>query len=454
MNSSATAWSLRGRLLTASIIVVAFFIILTGIALDRAFGRSVIALNQERLQARIYMLIGAAEMDNISTLKMPTTLPESELSNPGSGAYAAISSIDAGLLWQSESSLAMNITYPDAGTPGVPVAGDWPNATGQLLTLSYPVIWELAPGVETTLIFSVAQDRVGMNAEVTAFRNTLLAWLGGAGLLLLLLQVTVLIWSMAPVRRVADEVRQIQAGEKEHLSDGYPQELRPLTDNLNEFINSRQVRLRRYRESLADLAHSLKTPLAILRTGAASESAHAQKQDIQAQIEIMDKTIEYQLQRAATSGRSPLGAAIDVNETAMRVLLSLQKLYQEKQLELDVNIAPGTKFMGDPGDLAEMLGNLGDNACKWAESRVRIQASNKHGSPAHKTLALVVEDDGPGIPRDLRNDVLKRGVRTDSRTPGQGIGLAVVREMVEDVYKGSLEIDRGELGGTRIQIMV
>lgn len=385
---------------------------------------------------------------------MPATLPEPELSNPGSGAYAAISGVDAGLLWQSESSLATTITYPSAGAPGVPVAGDWPNATSTLLTLSYPVIWELGADLERTLIFSAAQDRAGMDAEVAAFRDSLLIWLGGAGLLLLALQVAVLIWSLAPVRRVADEVRQIEAGEKEHLSGGYPRELRPLTDNLNAFINSRQARVRRYRDSLADLAHSLKTPLAILHASASAEFAGAQKPDFLEQLNRMDETIEYQLQRAATSGRSPLVAAVDVNETTERVLKSLQKLYHEKQLQFDVRVAPGTKFMGDPGDLAEMLGNLGDNACKWAESRVRIQASNPIGTSAQKILLLTVEDDGPGISEDLRNVVLKRGVRADTRIPGQGIGLAVVREMVEDVYQGSLQIDRGDLGGTRVQVRI
>jgi len=436
MNPSAAArneWSLRRRLLISGTIVVACFIILTGVALDRAFGRSVLALNQERLQARIYMLIGVAEVGDSIVLDMPVTLPEPELSNPGSGAYAAISGIDAGLLWQSESSLATTITYPAAGPPGVPVAGDWSNSTSGLLTLSYPVIWELGPGLETTLIFSAAQDRAGMDAEVAAFRNTLLIWLGGAGLLLLALQITVLIWSLAPVRRVADEIRQIEAGDKEQLSGRYPLELRPLTDNLNAFINSRQARVRRYRDSLADLAHSLKTPLAILRSSSSVKATDTQKPELLEQLDRMDKTIEYQLQRAATTGRSPLVAAVDVNKTTMRVLNSLQKLYHDKQLEFDVRVTPGTEFMGDPGDLAEIIGNLGDNVCKWAESRVRIQVSNMIGVPERKILMLNIEDDGPGIPEDLRNLVLKRGVRTDSQIPGQGIGLAVVREVVEDI---------------------
>ena len=441
--------SLRLRVLLAGAVVVALFAGLTGLAIERSFRGSVEELSRERLLARIYMLMSAADVDADGMLTMPFGLPEPRLAVPGSGSYAAIALADGDTLWRSESSLGLEVAYPSVQNPGTSrLIETTPGDSDLLQTLAYPVIWELDGGAEKIFIFQAAESRAGLDAEFTAFRNILWRWLGGGAIALLMMQAVVLIWSLAPVRRVAEEVREIETGSRDSLDGDYPQELQRLTTGLNALIEGREARLRRYRNTLSDLAHSLKTPLAVLRAG----EADASRQAVAEQLDRMERTIEYHVQRAAMSGRSPLAAPIEVRPAAIRVVDSLKKIYHDKRLDIDCDIPPHIVFAGDPGDLDELLGNLGDNACKWGRSRVRFAAHNQLDAEQRLHLHLSVEDDGPGIPDELREAVLRRGVRADSRLSGQGIGLAVVRETVEELYGGRVEIDVGELGGTRVRL--
>jgi two-component system sensor histidine kinase PhoQ len=447
---TSAGWSLRLRVLLGGAVVVALFAGLTGLAAERAFRDSVEEMSRERLLARIYMLMGAVEIDGAGALSMPVQLPEPRLALPASGSYAAVATAAGDTLWRSDSSVGLEIAYGSAPGPGAaPVDATAPGDDGILQTLSYPVFWELDDGAEQVFIFQAAESRAAVEGEVAAFRETLWRWLGGGAIALLVMQAGVLIWSLAPVQRVAEEVSDIESGRRSALGGGYPRELRRLTDGLNALIGGREARLRRYRNTLSDLAHSLKTPLAVLRATQGEAS-----REVDEQLDRMQQTIDYHVQRAAMTGHNPLAAPVPVRPAAQRLIDSLQKIYHDKGLAIDCDIAAGVVFAGDPGDLAELLGNLGDNACKWSRSRVRFAAANEPGPGERRRLHLCVEDDGPGIPDELREAVLRRGVRADTRLPGQGIGLAVVRETVEQIYGGSVEIDVGELGGTRVRIVV
>ena len=448
-------WSLRLRVLLAGAVVVALFAGLTGLAAERAFRGSVEQMGRERLLARLYMLMGSVDVDAAGALNMPAALPEPQLAVPGSGSYAAIAAVGGELLWQSDSSLGVDVPYAVMHSPGdtrLNLAA--PDESDALQTLAYPVFWELDSGEEQIFIFQVAESRAGLEAEVTGFRDILWRWLGGGAIALLVMQAGVLIWSLTPVRRVAAEVRDIELGSRDALGTGYPRELQGLTEGLNALIGGRETRLRRYRNTLSDLAHSLKTPVAVLRAGQDADAEGASQPAVNEQLDRMEQTIEYHVQRAAITGRSPLAAPVDVRPAALRLIDSFKKIYHDKALHFDCEIEAHIVFAGDPGDLAELLGNLGDNACKWARSRVRFTAHNETGPGERLRLHLSVEDDGPGIPEDLREAVFKRGVRADSRLPGQGIGLAVVRETVEEIYGGSVHVEVSELGGTRVRLSI
>jgi two-component system sensor histidine kinase PhoQ len=206
---------------------------------------------------------------------------------------------------------------------------------------------------------------------------------------------------------------------------------------------------KRYRDALADLAHSLKTPLALMR-GALNERGRsgAATRELDEQVEQMDRIIGYQLQRASTAGRSGFAVPQLVRPTVERLLAALQKVHAGKPIAIEIAIDSLARFRGDAGDLTELLGNLFDNGFKWARSRVRVSATS-----TDSRLALCVEDDGAGIEPEQVQRVLERGVRADQSVPGQGIGLAVVRDIV-DAYAGELRIERSSLGGACIRLVL
>jgi two-component system sensor histidine kinase PhoQ len=218
----------------------------------------------------------------------------------------------------------------------------------------------------------------------------------------------------------------------------------------------------RYRDTLGNLAHSLKTPLAVMRsalpargpsdrqtTDAMTASAVA---SLNAEIDRMSGIIEHQLKRAAASGGALLGEApVPVAPVAAELRAALLKVYGQKDMALELAVAGEAQFVGDRGDLTELLGNLLDNACKWCRFRVRLTASSDPSAGARERLRLAVEDDGPGIGDSDRDRVLERGVRADEQVPGHGLGLAMVRDTV-DLYGGTLAISRSALGGLQVTV--
>jgi two-component system sensor histidine kinase PhoQ len=206
--------------------------------------------------------------------------------------------------------------------------------------------------------------------------------------------------------------------------------------------------VQRYRNALGDLAHSLKTPLAVIKSALDGKSSNElNKETIGEQVEQLDKTINYQLQRAAAAGRPGLARSIDLDSVANKIAASLRKVYAGKGLDVKTKTDGRAKISGDEGDLMEIIGNVADNACKWAVKRVEI-STNETTQGKAKQLQIAVKDDGPGMPPELIGHVLKRGARLDQTTEGQGIGLAVVRELVEEVYDGELQISSSPAGTT------
>jgi len=441
--------SLGSRLLIAASVVLAAFLGLTGLALDRAFQDSALAAVQDRLQAQVYMLLGAADMDAFDRLTLPEALPEARFSTPDSGLYADVMDAKGNLVWRSPSLLGMALPFfPAVRNPGDTQFAPLEVADGTpLFLLAFTVSWEVAPNQYRLYTFRVAETQWNFLDQLWSFRRSLWGWLLAATGVLLTVQGLILRWSLNPLRRVATEVTEIETGQRVELSGDYPDELRPLTINLNALIHQGRTLLERYRNALGDLAHSLKTPLAVLR-GALDNSVSSEelRQVLGEQLERMNRTVDYQLQRAAASGRIALSVPLPVAPLARRILDSLAKVYAERALDLHCFIEKNTMFHGDEGDLFEILGNLSDNACKWAYRQVIVRAwSAEHDGRAE--LVVEVEDDGPGIPVEKAPLLLNRGQRADPAVAGHGIGLAVVRDLVEEVYYGKLEISRGTLGG-------
>jgi two-component system, OmpR family, sensor histidine kinase PhoQ len=445
--------SLSRRLALIAACVLAAFLGLVGSVLDRAYRVSLENGVREKLQVQVYLLLGAAELDDQGHLVMPEVLAEPRLSSPASGLYASIAAGSGATLWQSLSSTGHRIPYPTTAIGGNPTFGIVGH--GEYYALSYPVTWELANGEVRNLELHVAQSRADADVPVSGFRHTLWSWLAAVAAALILAQAGALRWGLAPLRRLANEISEIERGDRTGLGEDYPRELSTVTDNLNALLVSGSNRLKRYRDALADLAHSLKTPLAVLRSAADGEMPAQQGDLIREQVERMDQAIAYHLQRGAAAGRSAFSSALDPRETLERIGASLLKVYADKSVHLDLDIDEGALFVGDPGDFTEVVGNLLDNAFKWCRSRIRVSAhSIRDENSARGRLLMDVEDDGPGIPKEHRQRVLARGQRLDELVPGQGIGLTLVREMVEKAYGGSLTLEKSPLGGARVRIIV
>lgn len=443
--------SLNLRLTLAASLVLSIFLGLAGWALDRAYRNSAETAVREHLQASIYGLLAAADMDRKGNLSLPEGLPEERFQRPGSGLYATVINAKGESIWQSPSQLGQQLPLP-LQLP----SGEWSyirqasESGGELFVLSFGSAWELGKR-SLQFTFSVSEDPAAYNAQVTRFRRSLLGWFAALALGLLVAQGLVLRWGLSPLRRVERDLAAVESGSQESLTGSYPRELRGLTDNLNALVKTERARLTRYRDALADLAHSLKTPLAVLRgAGQHDNQEQSLEQLVKEQTERMGQIVDYQLQRAATSGRTTLMTPVAIAPLLQRILNSLAKVYAERQLTLSLEVAEDVLFRADASDLMELSGNLLDNACKWAKQRVKISAHiETEGN--NQTLLLTIEDDGPGIAPEQRAVVLTRGVRIDSSVPGQGIGLAVARDITA-AYGGKIEIDASRtLGGAQFQ---
>jgi two-component system sensor histidine kinase PhoQ len=436
-------YSLRARLLLGAALVLVAFMAGAGIAVQRAHADSVRTVHFSRLQGTIYLLLARAELDDRGALVMPPEFAEPRLSLPASGLYAGIFNTNRKEAWQSASTLGITPPFRSEAKPG-----EWHMETldagaRSYLAVTYGVRWAGRNG-DAPLVLSVLEDKAEFDHEINVFARTLWAWLGGAGALLLLAQLLLLQWALAPLQRVAQEVGRIEGGQQAAIEGRYPTELTGLTENLNTLIQQERVRQTRYKEALSYLAHSLKTPLAVLRN-ALGEPAQLPA-TVREQVGRMDDIVQHQLGRAAAGGATRFTPAIPVAPVLHRIREALSKVYAEKEPTFDIACPDAMNWRIDEGDLFEMMGNLMDNAAKWARGRVRVEVRRAAGD-----MVIAVDDDGPGF--GDTSSVLQMHVRADERVPGHGVGLHVVNDLVAS-HHGKLALERGPLGGARVRIVL
>ncbi|HWI80035.1 MAG TPA: ATP-binding protein [Ramlibacter sp.] len=433
--------SIRTRLVLGAAVVLMAFIAVAGLAVQRAHTDSVLTAHYARLQGTIYLLLAGAEIDANGALVMPAGFAEPRLSLPGSGLYASILNVNRRQEWRSGS--AVGIDPPFERNVAV---GEWKyetvtGARGAYLSAAYGVRWA-GPKVEAPLVLSVLEERSEFNRELKAFQRTLWSWLGGAGLLLLLSQTLLLQWALSPLQRVAQEIARIESGEQTEVQGRYPREIRAMTGNLNTLIKQERVRQTRYKEALSFLAHSLKTPLAVLRN-ALAEPAQLPAA-VSQQVSRMDQIVQHQLTRAGASGAARFAPYLALAPVLHRIRESLGKVYADKGLAINLDCAPDLRWRIDEGDAFELLGNLLDNAAKWAKQRIDVKVWRDGDG-----LRIRIEDDGPGF--SDTEAILQLHVRADEQVPGHGVGLAVVNDLVAS-HEGELKLSRGALGGAQVEI--
>jgi len=423
------------------------------VALDALFRRNALEARYEVLDAQVIALIATADLGPSGNLA-PATLAEARLTTPGSGLYAEIRAADGSVTWRSPSATGSGLSLearPGIGTRQTERVS-LPDGT-RVLAQSLGVSWETGEGPPRTFFLSAAESLEPYFEEVSRVRFRLAA---GAGMLMLALVAALSIglrWGLQPLRRLEHEIAEVEEGGRELLGAGWPRELSGVTANLNALLAGERTRLARYRTTLGNLAHSLKTPIAALKAIASSADL-ATRSQVEPPLERMQSIVEHQLRRAVLAGAGSTVAAVSVAGPLQDLLGALHKVYRDKGVDCELDVPATLAYPMETGDLLELAGNLLDNAFKYCRGKVVFRARSRERADWRRPgLELEVMDDGPGIPESDRQRVLERGVRADESVDGQGIGLASARDVVA-AYGGSVAIDTGPLGGARVRALL
>ncbi len=437
---------LRNRLLLTTTLVLGGGLAATGWVLDRSFAASLETGAREQLKLVIYGLIGVAE-DSGDSLRFPMAPLEPRLAQPGSGLYARVWSSRGAPVWESPSlALAGREMSIRSALPSDLQPGRFRFITDAAhYQAFYPVIWEDAEA--QVFILHVAVDRQPFFNETREFRRTLMLGLAAVALAMMLVQALAIAIGLRPVAQMSARVKEVEAGNRQEMGRDYPPELDDLARNLDLFIAHESESRDRYRKAMEDLAHSLKTPLAVLRNALGGSSDQGdQGVLLKEQLDRMETAVGYQLSRAIAARPSLHAPSVPIAPLCDRLVRALNKAHPEK-ITCENRIAATVVARCDERDLMELLGNLLENAFKYGKSRVRISSRTAEDG----LVVICIEDDGPGVPVDLRDAVLARGVRADTQVDGHGIGLAVVVELAA-AYGGHVTIGDGELGGAAVSL--
>lgn len=450
--------SLKARLMISALLLILVLLPLIGVTLNNAFKEQVKSAAKNELRAYVYSVLAVAEVEG-NQLLMPERLLENQFNVIQSGLYALISTFARSdklpgpikeeasrIMWQSDSYLGFD-------APGYlphPATGQSEFSEIELegkpyLLYSFTASFAQTPaqsGGAQPVAFSVTvhiiKDQADFQQQLSKFSRQLWSWLLILMVLLVIVQLVWLFWTLKPLGKFTRELSDIEQGRAEQLHEIYPTELQAVARQLNALLNTEQSQRKRYRNALADLAHSLKTPLAVIQSQ--KELSHTSIE----QVSIIDRIIGHQLKRAQTAAGASWHLGIKVKSVTDKLVRALSKIYCEPAILIRADIDAEAIFKGDQADLTEMVGNLLDNGCKAAKSQVLLSVTS-----AENRLLITVEDDGSGISSEQQAQIFERGIRADSYQQGHGIGLAIVRDL-SDSYNGQLSVTRSQtLGGAK-----
>lgn len=409
------------------------------VAIDRAFYTQLLTNTEQKLEVHMYAILSELNV-SVDKVELLNNALAPDFYRPDSGLSAYITH-EQDLVWQSDSSLNQQFTPPLTALPqGEHLFRMVNQPGGQFWVLSIALLFD-AEDYTRPLTVHVVQTDERLQAPQLAFRATLIQWFIGIGLMLLLLMLLAYYWTTKPLSKLDHEIRRVENGSQEQLNGRYPAELSIIKEDLNLLLANQNRQKQRYRHHLSDLAHALKTPVAVLQT-----SALSQQPELKEQLDRITSMIEHQLKRAASSGQDVWKKQINIKPLLDKLVSALSKIYRDKNVAISVECAETCVFRGDETDLMEILGNLLDNACKACRHNVKVTITQQN------QLTLCIEDDGPGVPADKRIKLFERGARLDTYHEGHGVGLAIVAELVQS-YSGQLKLDDSELGGARFSLL-
>jgi len=311
-------------------------------------------------------------------------------------------------------------------------------------------------GADGKFLVSVAGDATEIFDETRSFDYYLGGTFAALGIVLLLTTIFQVRFGLAPLKRISESIADIRSGRAERLEGVFPVEIAPLARETNALIDANREIVDRARTHVGNLAHALKTPISVMLNEATSHGDNPLARKVCEQTEIMRDQVTRHLERARLAARvAAIGTVTEVRPVITALARTMEKIHHHRGIAIDVDAPDSARFRGEQQDLEEMVGNLVDNACKWAQSRVAVEAVSEKTDPRHdrRRLRIVVDDDGPGLSPQEREQVARRGRRLDETKPGSGLGLSIVVELA-NLYGGGLTLGTAPIGGLRAELVL
>jgi signal transduction histidine kinase len=443
--------SLALRLIVAATLWSAVALLVAGLILTSLYRQSVERAFDQRLNVYLRTLVGMLAAQNPSSLTDPGNLGEQRFELPYSGWYWQVRRGRNGPVVLASKSLFNDVLDFGRATDQHDVedaaAGAMLGPDDQSLRSLDRTI-DFGPGHTYEIL--VTGNAGDMAAEIAAFSRSTLLTLSVFGIGLVVAITAQTRWALRPLDRVRRGLSDLRTGKEARFSGSYPAEIAPLVKELNALLESNQQIIERARTQVGNLAHALKTPLSVI-TNEARSGKGPLAEKVTEQAEIMRLQVASYLDRARIAARAKvIGAVTEVEPVVGRLVRAMNRIHDERHLRLVSDVPPQSRFRGEQQDLEEIVGNLVDNACKWARSEVRIAVGYERPSSEEVAgrLIVAIDDDGPGLAPEQRVEATRRGRRLDESKPGSGLGLSIVTDLVA-LYDGKFSLDRSPAGGLR-----
>jgi signal transduction histidine kinase len=440
--------SIALRLFWFSLIWLIVALAFTAILLTNLYSRALDNSLQETLEFHLETLVGVSVASGGDAFSS-SGLADPRFSRPASGWYWEVRNAQGNVISFSPSLI---------GTVLPQLEGDFDDDTMRTgvqtdgFGTQIRMIESRVTLDDTQLFITVTGNLDEIFELVANFRGQTMIVLGAVGAMLAIMSAIVARFALRPIGRLRQALEDVREGEKQSVEGVYPQEIAPLANEINELLQSNTRIIERARSQVGNLAHGLKTPIAVLRNEADNEKTPF-SEVVGEQTEKMSELVARYLDRAQLSARTALvGRKADAGEVLTRLARVMKKLHPDREVTCEVSADGSFWFRGEESDLEEMVGNLLENACKWSKARVLLTVAET-AIDNNRVLRISIEDDGKGLSEKDATKVLQRGVRLDEKAPGSGLGLDIVTELAE-VYGGSLNLSKSALGGLCAQLIL
>jgi len=434
--------TLTGRLVLFAVSGSALALIIGGLILSAAFHDSLIEDIDRRLERQIDILVGISQVGLDGKLSFIRPITDEQFTQPYSGFYWQVSvegsdAMRSRSLWDYE--LTPDLSHRDFMIDFTELAGP----DGQILRVAE--IDAILPEDDQDRVFRymVAIDMAPVKIASARYDRLLALALGIIMFVVAVGMIAQVFYGLMPLKNLRSSLGRVIEGRSRYIEGEWPEDLEPVADDINILIEKNEKLVDRARTHVGNLAHALKTPLAVIQNEVSGDTSKRGEAIVQ-NTRIIRDHVDHHLKRARISGAMG-GPGVDVKDRLAKLVKAVSTMYAAKNIDFELLCPEGLRFAGEHEDFDEIMGNLIENAGKWTESKVHVRVVTVR-KQRKSMIEITVDDDGPGVPAEDRATIFKRGKRLDERVPGTGLGLAIVRD-ITDMYEGSAKLDASEFGG-------